>query len=110
MDPQIPCSLSRAHDRRSPTREALQASPSRGFTLLADCGFTAPIRGRGEEGKALKQNVGVRARRWVVERTHRGMTRSRRVLIRRDKNVRNDLGFRQLACGYLTYRQFGLMG
>jgi putative transposase len=35
--------------------------------LLTDFGFTAHIRARGEEAKALKQEAGYKARRWVVE-------------------------------------------
>ena len=38
--------------------------------LLAEFGFTAHIRARGEEAKALKQDAGYKVRRWVVERTH----------------------------------------
>jgi putative transposase len=60
---------------------------------LAEFGFTAHSRARGEEAKALKQEAGDKARRWVVERTHRWRHRFRRVLIRWDKNLRNDLGF-----------------
>jgi putative transposase len=70
--------------------------------LLAEFGFTAHIRARGEEAKALKQDAGFRARRWVVERTHSWMNRFRRVLIRWDKNVRNYLGFLHLACADIT--------
>jgi transposase len=40
--------------------------------LLAEFGFTAHIRTRGEEAKALKQEAGFRARRWVVEAVQRG--------------------------------------
>ena len=57
--------------------------------LLTEFGFTAHIRARGEAAKALTQEAGFKARRWVVERTHRWMTRFRRGLIRWDKNVRN---------------------
>lgn len=78
--------------------------------LLAEFGFTAHIRARGEEAKALKQDAGCRARRWVVERTHSGMNRFRRGLIRGDKNVRNSLGVLHLACASITYRQSGLLG
>ena len=78
--------------------------------VLAEFGFTAHIRARGEEAKALQQDAGFRARRWVVERTHSWMNRFRRVLIRWDKNVRNDLAFLHLACAYMTYRQAGLLG
>jgi putative transposase len=77
--------------------------------LLDEFGFTAPIRARGEEAQALKQEAGFKARRWVVERTHSWMNRFRRVLIRWDKKVRNSLGFLHLACAYITYRQAGLL-
>jgi putative transposase len=78
--------------------------------VRAAFGFTAHLRGRGEEAKALKQDIGFRARRWVVERTHRGMNRVRRVRIRWDKHVRNDLGCLHVACAYITSRQSGLLG
>jgi putative transposase len=78
--------------------------------LLAECGFTAHIRARGEEAKALKQEAGFKARRWVVERTHSWMNRFRRILIRWDKKVRNYLGFLHLACALITYKQSSLLG
>ena len=77
--------------------------------LLDEFGFTAHIRARGEEAKALKQEVGFKARRWVVERTHSWMNRFRRLLIRWDKKACNYLGFLHLACAYITYRQSGLL-
>ena len=78
--------------------------------LLTEFGFTAHIRARGEEAKALKQDAGFKARRWVVERAHSWMNRFRRVLIRWDKKVRNYLAFLHLACAYITFRQSGLLG
>ena len=77
--------------------------------MLDAFGFTAPIRARGEEAHALKQEAGFKARRWVVERTQSWMNRFRRVLIRWDKKVRNYLGVLHLACAYITYRQAGLL-
>lgn len=78
--------------------------------LLAEFGFTAHIRARGEEAKAVKDEAGYKARRWVVERTHSWMNRFRRVLVRWDKKVRNYLAFLHMACAYITYRQAGLLG
>jgi putative transposase len=78
--------------------------------LLAEFGFTAHIRARGEEAQAIKQEAGYKARRWVVERTHSWMNRFRRVLIRWDKKVYNYLAFLPLVCAYITYRQSGLLG
>jgi putative transposase len=78
--------------------------------LLAEFGFTAHIRGRGEEAQAIKREAGYKARRWVVERTHSWINRFRRLLVRWDKNVRNYLAFLHLACAYITYRQSSLLG
>jgi putative transposase len=78
--------------------------------LLAKFGFTAHIRARGKEAPAITREARYKARRWVVERTHRWMNRFWRVLVRWDKNVRNDLAFLHLACAYITYRQSGLWG
>jgi putative transposase len=77
--------------------------------LLEEFGFTAHIRARGEEAKALKEETGFKARRWVVERTHSWMNRFRRVLIRWDKKACNYLGFLHLVCAYITYRHSGLL-
>jgi putative transposase len=78
--------------------------------LLEEFGFTAHMRARGAEAKALKEEAGFKARRWVVERTHSWMNRFRRVLLRWAKKVRNYLGFLHLVCAYITYRQAGLLG
>src|SRR6266700_376541 len=51
--------------------------------ILGEFGFTAHIRPRGEEAKAIKREAGFKARRWVVERSHSWMNRfSRRRVIR----------------------------
>ena len=78
--------------------------------LVDEFGFTAHIRARGEEAKALKEEAGCKARRWGVERPQSWMNRFRRVLIRWDKKARNDLGFLHLVCAYITYKQAGLLG
>jgi putative transposase len=66
--------------------------------LLAEFGFTAHIRARGEEANALKQETGCRARRWGVARTHSWLNRFRRGLIRWDTKVRNSVAFLHVAC------------
>jgi putative transposase len=104
-------------ERPAPTREQPQGlCLDKGYDydevreLLAEFEFTAHIRARGEEAQAIKREAGDKARRWVVERTHRWMNRFRRVLVRWDKKVRNYLAFLHLACAYITYRQSGLLG
>jgi transposase len=77
---------------------------------LVEFGFTAHIRSRGEEARALKQEAGERARRWVVERSHSWLNRFRRILVRWDKNPKNYLGFLHFACALIAFRAAGIFG
>jgi putative transposase len=78
--------------------------------LVREFGFTAHVRARGEEAKALKREAGFKARRWVVERTHSWMNRFRRILIRWEKKVENYFGMLHLVCASITYRCSRLLG
>lgn len=78
--------------------------------LVEEFGYTAHIRARGEEATAIKREVGYKARRWVVERTHSWMNRFRRVLIRWEKKPENYLAMLHLACALITFRAAGLPG
>ena len=78
--------------------------------IVAEFGFTAHIRARGEEAQAIKHQAGFKARRWVVERAHSWMNRFRRLLIRWDKKPENYLGFLHFACGLIAFRAAGLFG
>ena len=64
---------------------------------LDEFGFTAHIRSRGEEAKAIKREAGFKARRWVVE-THSWLNRFRRILVRWDKSPDNYIAFLHFAC------------
>jgi transposase len=77
--------------------------------LGQEFGYTLHIRARNEEAQALKCQVGYKARRWMVERTHSWMNRFRGVLIRWDKKVENYLAFLHFACAWITYRAAGLL-
>jgi putative transposase len=78
--------------------------------LLAQWGYTAHIKTRGEEKKEKETIPGYRARRWVVERTHSWMNRFRRLLIRWEKRSENYLGFLHLACAFITFHAAGVFG
>jgi putative transposase len=78
--------------------------------ILEEFGFTAHIRGRGEEAKELKEEAGKRARRWVVERSHSWLNRFRRLLVRWDKKPENYLGLLHFACALIAFRAAGLFG
>ncbi|MDR3159443.1 MAG: transposase [Zoogloeaceae bacterium] len=73
-------------------------------------GVTARIRARGEETRAIKQEAGFKARRWVVERTHHSrMNRFRRILAHRERLPQTFIAMPRLACGIITWRATGLM-
>lgn len=78
--------------------------------LLAEFGFTAHIRSRGEEAQASKRKAGEKARRWVVERSHSWMNRFRRILIRWEKKAENYIAFLHFACALIAFRSAGLFG
>ena len=77
---------------------------------LEEFGFTAHIRSRGEEAKAIKQEAGFKARRWVVERTHGWLNRFRRILVRWDKSPQNYIAFLHFACALIAFRAAGFLG
>ena len=78
--------------------------------ILKEFGFSAHVRPRGEEAKAIKHVAGFKARRWVVERAHSWMNRFRRLLIRWDKKPQNYLAFLHFACGLIAFRAAGVFG
>ncbi len=78
--------------------------------VLAEFGFTAHIRSRGEEAKAIKAKAGFKARRWVCERTHSWFNRFRRILIRWEKKPENYIGLLHLVCAIIAFRCAGLFG
>lgn len=80
------------------------------YAILQEFGFTAHVRPRDEEAKALKREAGFKARRWVVERVHSWLNRFRRLLVRWEKKPQNYLAFLHFACGLVAYRATGLFG
>jgi len=104
-------------DRPEPTEEHPQGMClDKGYDydevrdILHEFGFTAHIRPRGEEAKAIKQEAGFKARRWMVERSHSWMNRFRRLLVRWDKKPQNYLAFLHFSCGLIAFRAAGLFG
>ncbi len=80
------------------------------WDLVAEWGYTAHIRSRGEEKAAQTHVPGYRARRWVVERTHSWLNRFRRLLIRWEKKQANYLALLHLAFAWITFRAAGVFG
>jgi transposase len=69
--------------------------------LALEMGYWAHMRSRGEE--AQQRQAGLRAHRWVVERTHSWLNRFRGLLIRWSKKAKNHLALLHLACGIITW-------
>jgi len=104
-------------ERPEPTDEQPQGmSLDKGYDfqevrdILAEFGFTAHIRARGEEAQAIKREAGFRARRWVVERAHSWMNRFRRILVRWEKKPESCAAFLHFACALIAFRASGLFG
>lgn len=64
-------------------------------------GYTAHIRRRDAERAAPHPDG--KARRWVVERAHSWLNRSRRLLVRWEKKTANYVAFVHLACAQLLF-------
>ncbi len=73
-------------------------------------GYEAHIRPRGKEREHHHRHPGAKARRWVVERTHSWLNRSRRLLVRWEKKTENYLAFVQLACAQLIFSKLSVSG
>jgi transposase len=78
--------------------------------LVLSWGYTAHIKGRGEEEAERKTVPGYRARRWVVERTHSWFNRFRRLLVRWEKSSANYLAMLHFASAWITFRAAGVFG
>ena len=85
------------------------------WELVEAWGYTAHIRPAGSGQSATltpaeKAAAGVRARRWVVERTHSWLHRFRALLIRWNKKPQNYLALVHFACALIAFRASGLLG
>ena len=102
-------------DDQEQLRDAVRKWVDKGYDFdevrerVAGLGFTAHIRTRGEEQRDLRE-LGYRARRWGVERTHSWINRFRRLLTRWEKKAESYLSMLHLACGIITWRASGLLG
>jgi putative transposase len=65
---------------------------------------------RSERKRARQHSSGGRARRWVVERTHSWLNRSRRLLVRWEKKTENYVAFVHLACAQLIFSKILVSG
>lgn len=78
--------------------------------LVEEFAFTAHIHQRGVEAQKIKRQAGIKARRWVVERTHSWMNKFRGILIRWNKKAENYIAMLHMAFAFIIYRTMGLSG
>jgi putative transposase len=104
-------------DRPEPTRAKPQGMcMDKGYDydevrdLVEEFGFTAHIHRRGEEAQKLKRQAGIKARRWVVERTHSWLNRFRGILIRWNKKAQNYIAMLHMAFSFIIFRHMGFFG
>ena len=77
--------------------------------LVAELKFTPHIRGRGEEARDLRADLGERARRWVVERVHSWINRYRALLVRWSKKSINHEALLMFCFALITWQQMGVL-
>ena len=92
--------VTRPTDTQHLCLDAGYTGPRQEETVAAH-GYVAHIRPRGQERHASHPDG--KARRWVVERTHSWLNRSRRILVRWEKKAANYRAFVQLACAQLIF-------
>ena len=78
--------------------------------IVEEFAFTAHIHQRGVEAQKIKRQAGIKARRWVVERTHSWMNKFRGILIRWNKKAENYIAMLHMAFAFIIYRKMGLSG
>ena len=77
--------------------------------LRAEHDLTPHIRSRGEEAQELRDDLGYRARRWVIERAHSWINRYRGLLIRWSKKPINHRALLKLSFALITWQQIGVI-
>ena len=100
--------------RPEPSEEARQhLSLDRGYDYdtsraeAADRGYEVHIPLPRCQERQQPYAEGSRPRRWVVERTHSWLNRSRRLLVRWEKKAENYLAMLRLACAQLIFGKLG---
>ena len=76
--------------------------------LLHELALTPHIRSRGEEVRELREDLGERPRRWVVERIHSWINRYRAMLVRWSKRSWNHEALLKFCLALITWQQHDL--
>jgi putative transposase len=75
---------------------------ARCYVDVAERGYIAHIRSRGEEQREMRDYPEYRPRRWVVEVGHSWLNRFRKILVSFEKLTVTRLAWLQFACAYIV--------
>ena len=73
--------------------------------IMSKQGYTAHVKGRGQEAAELKRDPAKKARRWVVEVAHSWFNRFCNLLVRYEKLERSFLALHHLAATLIAFRK-----
>ena len=76
--------------------------------IMSEQGYTAHVKGRGQEAAELKLDPAKKARRWVVEVAHSWFNRFRKLLVGYEKLERSFLALNHLAAAIIAFRKVPL--
>jgi transposase len=68
-------------------------------------GYVPHVKQRKEEAEAKREQPAFKARRWVVERTHSWLNRSRKLLVSFEKSEASYRAMLSLAAALICWRQ-----
>ena len=92
-------------------RRSKHLSADAGYTgapalrAIQEHGYIPHVKGRGQETAELERDPTKKARRWIVEVTHKWFNRFRKLLVRYEKLERYFLALNYLAAAIIAFRK-----
>jgi len=77
--------------------------------VIVSKGYIPHVKTRGEEIQEKRNNLGWKARRWVVEVSHSWFNRFRKILVRYEKLADTYMALLHMAAAIIAYRKAGII-
>lgn len=77
--------------------------------VIVSKGYIPHVKTRGEEMQEKRNNLGWKARRWVVEVSHSWFNRFRKILVRYEKLADTYMALLHMAAAIIAYRKAGII-
>ena len=77
--------------------------------VIVSKGYIPHVKTRGEEMQEKRNNLGWKARRWVVEVSHSWFNRFRKILVRYEKLADTYMALLHMAAAIIAYRKVGVI-